>query len=256
MPNLAKVHQDSNPLDHKFIKVKPIKLKEDSSPRRQERIEDVLNSILEGQKKTNEELAQISWIANSALQVNLANQAMLSTLCMDDSPKPKQIPHFQFLKKRARDFNEVSFQLSSPIKKNMSMDSYPKEVVPWLINNGAIKSLTNNFRHWRNFSNLHKTLSEALEKLQAKGLLKSLDPKPIPHPMHRSYNPHAHCKYHQGGGHTTDKCYNLRHAIQNLIDEQVITPSSLATHPNFSWFSFYKFLDWLFGFIVYLGFVF
>ena len=83
-PNLAKVHQDFNPLDHKFIKVKPIKLKGDSSPMSQERIEDVLNSILEGQKKTNEELAQISWIANFALQVNLANQAMLSTLCIDN----------------------------------------------------------------------------------------------------------------------------------------------------------------------------
>ena len=87
------------------------------------------------------------------------------------------------------------------------------------------------------------TLSEALEKLQAKGLLKPLDPKPIPHLMHRSFNPHAHCKYHQGGGHTTDKCYNLMHAIQNLIDEQVITPPSSATHPDFAWFSFYKFLD-------------
>ena len=59
-PNLAKVHQDFNPLDHKFIKVKPIKLKEDSSLMSQERIEDVLNSIMEGQEKTNEELARIS----------------------------------------------------------------------------------------------------------------------------------------------------------------------------------------------------
>ena len=50
----------------------------------QERIEDVLNSILEGQEKINEELAQISWISNSTLQVNLANQAILLTLCMDD----------------------------------------------------------------------------------------------------------------------------------------------------------------------------
>ena len=83
-PNLAKVHQDFNPLDHKFIKVKPIKLKGDSSPMSQERIEDVLSSILEGQKNINEELAQISWISSSTLQVNLANQAILSTLCMDD----------------------------------------------------------------------------------------------------------------------------------------------------------------------------
>ena len=39
----------------------------------QEIIKDVLNSILEGQERINEELAQISWIANSALQVSLAN---------------------------------------------------------------------------------------------------------------------------------------------------------------------------------------
>ena len=50
----------------------------------QERIEDILKSILEGQEKTNEELARISWISNSTLQVNLANQVMLSTLCKDD----------------------------------------------------------------------------------------------------------------------------------------------------------------------------
>ena len=139
---------------------------------------------------------------------------MLFTLCMDDSPELEEIPHFQFLKKRARDFNELSFQLSSPINKNMSMDSFLKEEMPYIINNGAIKSSTNNFRRQRNFSNLHMTLSEALEKLQAKGLLKPLDPKPIPHLMHRSYNPHAHCKYHQEGGHTTDKCYN--HIYQNV----------------------------------------
>ena len=76
-------------------------------------------------------------------------------------------------------------------------------------------------------------LSEALERLQAKGLLKPLDPKPIPHPMPTRYNPNAHCRYHQRKGHTTDRCYNLRHAIQDLIDQQVITLPSLARNPNF-----------------------
>ena len=38
-------------------KVKPIKLKEGSTLMSQERIEDVLNSILEGQEKKIEELA-------------------------------------------------------------------------------------------------------------------------------------------------------------------------------------------------------
>nr|POE84163.1 hypothetical protein CFP56_40040 [Quercus suber] len=75
----------------------------------QERIEDVLNSIREGEEKTNEELSQFSRIANFALQVSLANQSMLSTLWKDNSPEPEEIPHFQILKKRARDFNELSF---------------------------------------------------------------------------------------------------------------------------------------------------
>ena len=78
------------------------------------------------------------------------------------------------------------------------------------------------------------TLSEALEKLQAKGLLKPLDPKPIiPHPMPRSCNPNGHCGYHQGRGHTTDKCYYLRHEIRDLIEQQVITSPSLANHLDF-----------------------
>ena len=77
------------------------------------------------------------------------------------------------------------------------------------------------------------TLSEALEKLQAKGLLKPLDPTPIPHPMPRRYNLNAHCRYHQREGHTTNGCRSLRHAIQDLIDQQVITPPSSASNLDF-----------------------
>jgi len=77
------------------------------------------------------------------------------------------------------------------------------------------------------------TLSEALEKLQAKEVPQPLDPKPIPHPMPRRHNLNAHCGYHQGKGHTTNGCYALRHAIQDLIDQQVITLPSSASNPNF-----------------------
>ena len=77
------------------------------------------------------------------------------------------------------------------------------------------------------------TLSEAMEKQHAMGVLKPLDPKPILHPMPRSYNPNAHCEYHQRGGHTTDKCFHLRHDIHDLIDQQVITLPSSASHPGF-----------------------
>ena len=150
----VKVHRNFNFLDYKF---KPIKPKEGSTLISQERIEDVLNSILEGQERINEELAQISWIANSALQASLANQSMLSTMCKDNSPEPEEMPHFQFLKKRARDFNKLSFQLSSPINKNMSMDSIPEEVVPYHISNSAIKPSTGNYRRGRNISKLHMT---------------------------------------------------------------------------------------------------
>ena len=105
--------------------------------------------------------------------------------------------------------------------------------MPYHISNGAVKPLTGNCWHRRNFLELHMTLSEALEKLQAKGLLKPLDRKPIPHPMPIRYILNAHCRYHQGKGHRTYGCYNLRHAIQDLIDQQVITPPLSASHPDF-----------------------
>ncbi|KAK9991793.1 hypothetical protein SO802_026778 [Lithocarpus litseifolius] len=119
-------------------------------------------------------------------------------------------------------------------------------------------SSTVNPKPRRKFDELNMTLSEALEKLQAKGLLncerprqkfwgvplkkerflecflgnlsfrKPLDPKGIPHPMPRSYNPNTHCKYHQGVGNMTDKCFHLRHDIQDLIDRQVVIPPSLV----------------------------
>ena len=77
------------------------------------------------------------------------------------------------------------------------------------------------------------TLNVALEKLQAKGLLKPLGPMPIPHPVPRRYNLNAHCRYHQGEGHTTDGCHSLRHAIQDLINQQVITLPSSASNLDF-----------------------
>ena len=197
----------------------------------QERIGDVLNSILEGQEKINEELAQISWIANSALQVSLTNQSMLLTLCTNNSPELEEIPLFQFLKKRVRDFIKLSFQLSFPINKNMSMDPIPKVVPCHIItvqsnHQLAIVDVEEIFQKYT-------TLNVALEKLQAKGLLKPLGPTPIPHPVPRRYNLNAHCRYHQGEGHTTDGCHILRHAIQDLIDQQIITPPSSTSNPNF-----------------------
>ena len=114
-------------------------------------------------------------------------------------------------------------------------ESYSSKKAVMHTTNGEVVNVVNfqasstiNPKPWRKFDELNMTLSKALEKLQAKGLLKPLDPKPITHPMPRSYNANAHCKYHQGVGHMTDKCFHLRHDIQDLIDRQVVIPPSLV----------------------------
>lgn len=67
------------------------------------------------------------------------------------------------------------------------------------------------------------------EKLKVKGLLKPLDPKLVPNPLPGKFDVSKRCAYHQGPGHDTDRCYNLCHAIQDLIDIKVIAP---LTRPN------------------------
>ena len=65
-------------------------------------------------------------------------------------------------------------------------------------------------------------MSQVYDKLKAKGLLKPLDPRPIPNPLPSRFNVNKRCAYHQGLGHETDHCFTLRHAIQDLIDNKVI----------------------------------
>ena len=67
-------------------------------------------------------------------------------------------------------------------------------------------------------------MSQVFEKLKVKGLLKPLDPRPIPNPLPSRFNVNKRCAYHQGPSHNTDNCFGLRHAIQNLIDSKVIAP--------------------------------
>ena len=72
----------------------------------------------------------------------------------------------------------------------------------------------------REFHELYMPMSQVFEKLKAKGLLKPLDPNPLP----TKFNVGKRCAYHHGLGHDIDNCYNLRHAIQDLIDTKVIAP--------------------------------
>ena len=56
------------------------------------------------------------------------------------------------------------------------------------------------------------------------GYLEQLDPNPIPNPILPRYNVNEYCAYHQGHGHDTDHCLRLRHEIQDLIEQGIITP--------------------------------
>ena len=77
-------------------------------------------------------------------------------------------------------------------------------------------------------------MSQGYDKLKAKGLLKPLDPRPIPNPLPSRINVNKRCAYHQGPGHETDRCFTLRHAIYDLIDSKVIaqpTRPSITSNP-------------------------
>ena len=81
----------------------------------------------------------------------------------------------------------------------------------------------------REFHGLYMPVSQVFEKLKVKGLLKPLDPRPIPNPLPARFDVTKRCAYHQSLGHVTDKCFGLRHAIQDLIDNKVI---ALPTRPS------------------------
>ena len=81
----------------------------------------------------------------------------------------------------------------------------------------------------REFHELYVPVSQVFEKLKAKGLLKPLDPRPIPNPLPTRFDVTKRSAYYKSPGHDTDKCFGLRHEIQDLIDNKVI---SLPTRPS------------------------
>jgi len=84
----------------------------------------------------------------------------------------------------------------------------------------------------RQFTELHMPLEKVLEKLKSRGLLKPLDPRPPPNPLPKNYNESEYCKFHQTKGHSTNRCYRLRHEIQDLLDKQIISPPTPPNRPN------------------------
>ena len=81
----------------------------------------------------------------------------------------------------------------------------------------------------REFHELSMPISQVFDKLKAKGLLKPLNPKPIPNPLPSMFDVNKRCAYHQGPGHDIDNCFGLCHTIQDLIDNKV---TALPTKPS------------------------
>lgn len=67
------------------------------------------------------------------------------------------------------------------------------------------------------------TLSQLLPQLLALKKVTVIPPRPMSNPLPRWYNPNARCEFHSGGaGHETDNCYNLKHRVQDLIDQKLL----------------------------------
>ncbi|KAJ9177471.1 hypothetical protein P3X46_012687 [Hevea brasiliensis] len=53
-------------------------------------------------------------------------------------------------------------------------------------------------------------------------MMEKLVPVPPPNPLPPNYNANLYCQFHQTHGHDTDRCFRLKHEVQDLIDAKKI----------------------------------
>ncbi|KAI8572245.1 hypothetical protein RHMOL_Rhmol01G0182900 [Rhododendron molle] len=69
----------------------------------------------------------------------------------------------------------------------------------------------------RAFSCFTAPLVSVYEKLLEAGSIKPLNPTPLPKNPPANFKYNLYCTYHQTPGHSTNACFRLRHAIQDLM---------------------------------------
>lgn len=71
-----------------------------------------------------------------------------------------------------------------------------------------------------------------MEYLIKKKLMQLIDPRPPPYPLPYRYNQAEHYEYHQTLGHTLNRCFWLKHDIQDLINEGKVSFDPKPTNPS------------------------
>src|SRR3954465_7102082 len=75
----------------------------------------------------------------------------------------------------------------------------------------------------RSFSLLPMPLSQVLQQLLNQNLITLLPPYAFPTNPASGYKYHARCAYHSNSlGHDTEDCWQLKHKIQDFIDDNII----------------------------------
>lgn len=84
----------------------------------------------------------------------------------------------------------------------------------------------------RNFTALAESRTKLYERLAAAGYIHPVGPKPVDINS-KFYRPDQRCAYHSNNvGHDTEDCINLKHKIQDLIDQEVVSLQPAAPNVN------------------------
>ena len=79
---------------------------------------------------------------------------------------------------------------------------------------------------------LAESRTKLFERLSAAGYIHPVGPKPVD-VNSRFYRPEQRCAYHSNSvGHDTEYCINLKHKIQDLIDQEVVSLQPAAPNVN------------------------